>query len=106
MSGSSTPGCERSRPKNYPRDSDRTVVGSRASTHAEQEAPGSRAIAPSNSGATGTGRTAPQPGGALPERRGGMADEGGRRGEGFGRVDSQLARMDAVTASFVDAIAA
>jgi len=29
-----------------------------------------------------------------------------RLGEGFGRVDQQLARMDAVTANFVNAIAA
>jgi methyl-accepting chemotaxis protein len=43
---------------------------------------------------------------SITDRTRGMADDVVRLGEGFGRVDSQLARMDAVTASFVDAIAA
>jgi len=43
---------------------------------------------------------------SITDRTRGMADDVVRLGEGFGRFDSQLARMDAVTASFVDAIAA
>jgi len=43
---------------------------------------------------------------SITDRTRGMADDVMRLGEGFGRVDSQLARMDAVTTSFVDAIAA
>ena len=53
-----------------------------------------------------TVRTVSQLVASITDRTRGMADDVIRLGEGFGRVDSQLARMDAVTASFVGAIAA
>ncbi|MEO7690561.1 MAG: methyl-accepting chemotaxis protein [Sphingomonas sp.] len=53
-----------------------------------------------------TVRTVSQLVASITDRTRGMADDVVRLGEGFGRVDSQLARMDAVTASFVDALAA
>jgi len=53
-----------------------------------------------------TVRTVSQLVASITDRTRGMADDVVRLGEGFSRVDTQLARMDAVTTSFVDALAA